>query len=213
MENVAARLPDNWNTISHLESRVRTARGEDKARIDEVLIAAFADDPPSRWLYPDEDDFRRDFPNFARAFAGDCLELGTACCADDGKAFALWLPPGSGADEAALVDHVVWRIESHRHDEVFAVFEALGRVHPIEPHWYLPLIGVDPVYQGGGLGSALLRHALDRCDGEGMPAYLEATREANVRLYERHGFRRLAPLRVGSCPTITPMWRAASRRR
>ena len=27
--------------------------------------------------------------------------------------------------------------------DVFAVFEQMGRYHPSEPHWYLPLMGVD----------------------------------------------------------------------
>ena len=213
MESAAALLPDDRSTTPDARIRVQTARIEDKPRIGEILTAAFADDPPARWLYPDERDFCRDFPDFVRAFGGDSVELGAAYCVEGAHACALWLPPGSEADEAALVDHVVWRIATSRHDEVFEVFEALGRAHPTEPHWYLPLIGVDPAYQGRGLGSALLRLALERCDREGMPAYLEATCEDNVRLYERHGFRRLSPVRVGSCPTITPMWRAGSDRR
>jgi len=31
-----------------------------------------------------------------------------------------------------------------------------------DPHWYLPLIGVDATKQGRGYDSALLRHALER---------------------------------------------------
>jgi GNAT superfamily N-acetyltransferase len=42
--------------------------------------------------------------------------------------------------------------------------------HPKGPHWYLPLIGVDATKQGRGYGSALLRHALERCDRDGLPA-------------------------------------------
>ncbi len=57
--------------------------------------------------------------------------------------------------------------------DVFAVFEQMGRHHPREPHWFLPLIGVDPMYQGQGRGSALLRHALLQCDRDRVPAYLE----------------------------------------
>jgi len=75
------------------------------------------------------------------------------------------------------------------------------------PHWYLPLIGVDASHQRRGLGAALLRHALAACDRDGLPAYLEATSTGNIPLYERHGFRAVASLRVGSCPTITAMWR------
>ena len=38
--------------------------------------------------------------------------------------------------------------------------EQMANYHPREPHWYLPLMGVDPTCQGKGLGSALMRHAL-----------------------------------------------------
>jgi ribosomal protein S18 acetylase RimI-like enzyme len=52
---------------------------------------------------------------------------------------------------------------------VFAVFEQMGRCHPQEAHWYLPLIGVDPAHQRKGHGSALLEHALSQCDGTTPP--------------------------------------------
>ncbi len=68
-----------------------------------------------------------------------------------------------------------------------------------EPHHYLPYIGVAPEAQGRGLGSALMRPILDRCDEERLPAYLEATSERNAALYERLGFE----LRAGGSP---PLW-------
>ena len=83
------------------------------------------------------------------------------------------------------------------------VFEQMAQVHPAGEHWFLPLIGVDPVAQGRGLGSALLRHGLAPCDRDGLPAYLEATSPGNRALYERHGFRVIEVLQAGSSP---PMW-------
>ena len=97
-----------------------------------------------------------------------------------------------------------------RQTEIFALFEAMGEVHPTEPHWYLPLIGVDTACQGRRLGAALLHETLAVYDRNGLPAYLEASNPRNVPLYERHGFRRLEPLRVGNCSPITPMWREAA---
>ena len=73
----------------------------------------------------------------------------------------------------------------------------------------LPLIGVDPVQQGRGQGGALLRHALERCDREGMPAYLESSNPRNVPLYERHGFESIGRIQAGSSPTVIPMLRRA----
>ena len=85
----------------------------------------------------------------------------------------------------------------------------MGRYHTSEPHWYLPLIGVDPARQGKGYGAALMRHALAACDRDGMPAYLESTNPRNVPLYERHGFALLGTIQAGSSPPIFPMLRTA----
>jgi GNAT superfamily N-acetyltransferase len=59
---------------------------------------------------------------------------------------------------------------------------------PREPHWHLSLLGVDPDRQGEGIGSALLRPVLERCDHGRRPAYLETSKPANLRFYARHGF-------------------------
>lgn len=192
-------------------ARPRTARAHDEPRLLATLTVAFADDAPVRWLYPDAERHLRHFPEFVRAFGGRALELGTAYHVEDFAGCALWLAPGEQPDEEQLAEVVARSIPPHRHEEVFALFEAMGHIHPSAPHWYLPLIGVDAASQGRGLGSALLRHTLDECDRDGLPAYLEATSPRNVALYERHGFRRLAPLRIATCPPITPMWREPSR--
>ena len=81
--------------------------------------------------------------------------------------------------------------------------------HPKEPHWYLPMIGVDPSRQGQGYGSALLKAALKRCDADGLPAYLESSNPRNVPLYERHGFEVIGEIKPDDHPGLTPMYRAA----
>jgi GNAT superfamily N-acetyltransferase len=85
----------------------------------------------------------------------------------------------------------------------------MGSHRPSKPYWWLPLIGVDPLHRHKGLGSALLRHALVRCDRDHMPAHLETGNPANVPLYERHGFKPLGSFQIGSSPIMFPMRRAA----
>ena len=91
--------------------------------------------------------------------------------------------------------------------DLLGVFEQMDQYHPQEPHWYLPMIGVDPVRQGRGLGGLLMRHVLRRCDEERMPAYLESTNPRNLSLYLRHGFEILGTIRVGEAPPVVPMLR------
>jgi ribosomal protein S18 acetylase RimI-like enzyme len=60
--------------------------------------------------------------------------------------------------------------------------------HPVQPHYYLSVLGTDPERRRQGVGSALVQPVLELCDGEGMPAYLETATEKNVGFYARHGF-------------------------
>ena len=96
-------------------------------------------------------------------------------------------------------------------EEVFGFLDKMGEYHPTEPHWYLPLIGVDVSKRGRGYGSTLLRHALERCDRDGLPAYLEATSPRSKPLYERHGFEELGMIQEGSSPPLWPMQPARPR--
>jgi len=66
---------------------------------------------------------------------------------------------------------------------------------------------VDPLLQGRGIGSELLRAGLDRCDEQQLPAYLEATSPGSRGLYARHGFEELGVIQNGAMPPMWPMLR------
>ena len=79
---------------------------------------------------------------------------------------------------------------------------------PHEPHWYLATLGADPEHQGRGVGSSLMRPVLEHCDHEGLPAYLESSKERNVPFYRRHGFEVTREVDLpGGGPKIWTMWR------
>jgi ribosomal protein S18 acetylase RimI-like enzyme len=172
-----------------------------------VIVLAFSTDPVARWSYADPHQYLGHFPALVRAVGGKAFAHGTGYHVNGFAAAALWLPPGIELDGEALAAVVRGSVAADRQAAVFAAFEQMGRHHPREPHWYLPLIGVDPVHQRKGYGSALLQQALRECDRDHLPAYLESTNSANIPLYERHGFRVLATIQVGSSPPIFPMLR------
>ena len=61
---------------------------------------------------------------------------------------ALWLPPGVHPNGEAL-ERVLRDTAMPAHlDDLLAIFEQMEHSHPEEPHWYLPLIGVEPNAQG-----------------------------------------------------------------
>lgn len=174
-----------------------------------VIVLAFSSDPAARWSYPDPQQYLTYFPAVARAFGGRAFAHGTGHHLSGFTAAALWLPPGVLPDEEALGAVVQGSVAESLQAEVFAVFERMGSYHPTEPHWYLPLIGVDPTHQRKGHGSTLLQHALLQCDRDGAAAYLESSNPANVPLYQRHGFEVMGTIQVGSSPPIFPMLRPA----
>jgi len=88
-------------------------------------------------------------------------------------------------------------------------FESLDAHHPRAPHWYLGTLGVEPVLQGRGVGTALARSWLTRIDSDGVAAYLEIDRRENLPFYARLGFRPVADFHVLGIP-VTAMERAPS---
>jgi N-acetylglutamate synthase-like GNAT family acetyltransferase len=84
--------------------------------------------------------------------------------------------------------------------------------HPVEPHYYLSVVGTDPDKQGGGVGSALLAPVLNRCDASQTAAYLECSKESNVSFYARHGFELTERIDLpDDGPPLWLMWREPQR--
>jgi GNAT superfamily N-acetyltransferase len=188
---------------------VYTAKAADAERVIAVLGLAFCADPATRWAFRDPHQYWTVWSDFVRAFAGQAFAQGTAFYIGEYEAAALWLPQNIHPDEEALGALMERSVAPSDQPDVFAVLEQMGGYHPSEPHWYLPLIGVDPIVQGKGYGSALLAHALAQCDREHLPAYLESSNPRNNPLYERHGFEAIGTIQAGRSPTFWPMLRRA----
>jgi ribosomal protein S18 acetylase RimI-like enzyme len=177
-----------------------------------VLTLAFAADPMARWVWRDPERYLEAFPQFAPAFGAGAFEHDSAFIAEDFAGAALWLPPGVEPDEAALGALLKRTAPPELAPDLAAILEQMGRYHPGEPHWYLPLIGVDPARQNEGHGSRLMRRALAAADRDARLAYLESANPRNVPFYERLGFERLGTIEAGSSPPMFPMLRKPSRR-
>jgi GNAT superfamily N-acetyltransferase len=149
---------------------VRPVTEHEQQQAISALVTAFGNDPVMRWVFPDPHQYLTHFPEFARLFGGRAIDSGTAYCAGDFVAAALWLPPGVQPDEEGLIGLLQQVVAERQREALFAILEAAAEYHPAEPHWYLPLLGVAPTCQGGqGYGSALLARALAQCDAAGFP--------------------------------------------
>ncbi len=190
-------------------SPITAARPEQSEHLFWTLVQAFETDPLARWICPDLTAYRTYTPGFMKGFGGRAIAAGSAYCSDSYAGVALWLPPGIPPDEEAMLGVLQLAVPAPAQAPVIDLFMQMGQYHPEEPHWYLPIIGVAPAFQGTGLGAALMKHALLRCDSEHCAAYLESSSPRNVPLYERHGFEVIGTIQAGSSPPIFPMLRRA----
>jgi ribosomal protein S18 acetylase RimI-like enzyme len=182
---------------------------EDREKAIATLVSAFISDPVERWLFPRAADYLTFFPAFVAAFGGGAFERETVWQAGDFTAVAMWMAPGNLPDGDAIISALQGPVSADKHADTFSVLEQMDAVHPTDPHWYLPWLGVDPAQQGAGLGSSLLQQCLHRVDADHCPAFLETPNPRTVSLYARHGFRIIGVSQAGTCPPVTSMLRPA----
>ncbi|MDX3325363.1 MULTISPECIES: GNAT family N-acetyltransferase [Streptomyces] len=190
--------------------RIRRAEQRDRDQVVRILEEAFHHDPVSSWVFPDEEHRRVVHGRFLGVFADVTLEGGRIDLLEDGTAAALWLSVPAGVpDEEDDTPALMRETADPDNERAELVGRLTGAVHPHDrAHEYLLMIGVSPERQGEGIGEALMRGVLERCDREGTPAYLEASSERSRGLYERLGFSftgRTVDLPQG--PPMWPMWR------
>ncbi len=186
---------------------VRKAGVEDVDRLCDMLSAAFSTDPVMSWCYPDPDRRRQILPDFFRTIVAATLPHDGIDTVPGGHAGAIWLPPDAELDEEQLAADLV-DASGDDAERVVTLMELVDPEHPTDvAHQYLFALGTRPEWQSHGLGSALLRAVLDRCDEHGTPAYLEASSEGNKRLYLRHGFEVRITVQLPDGPPVWCMWR------
>lgn len=189
---------------------VRTASRDEEGTLSAIIGLAFASDPMARWSLASAPTYLAAMSDLIGAFGAAAYDHDSAYVTEDLGGAALWLPPGIEPDIDMLDRLIRENAEPAIMPEVEAIFDAMAQYHPGEPHWYLPMIGTDPARQGRGIGDALMRHALARCDRDGMPAYLESSNPRNIPFYRRFGFEVLGTIQTGSSPVLTPMLRPAA---
>jgi len=184
--------------------------GDGVAPVARTLALAFENDPHFAWIARNQRTRR---VRLERSFATFIKHL--------------WLPPDEGFVHQRLIGAALWlppdgwhvslltqlrlgpaTVSALRADtpRLLRALNFIERRHPRQPpHWYLPIIGVTPAWQGRGYGAALLRPMLERCDRERIPAYLEASTPRNRALYERHGFEVVEECSYAA--DAPPMWR------
>jgi GNAT superfamily N-acetyltransferase len=194
-----------------VEVSVRRAASIDVGGVVNALQQAFYDDPVMGYLFPDDRSRRwRMAKMFATELRAQYLPLGATWTTADHAGAALWAPPGHWSlPPARLARHALplFRAFGRRLPRALRALSTVEQHHPTGPHWYLAVLGTVPHLQGRGVGSALLAPVLGRCDEEGVPAYLESSKESNLAFYGRQGFEVTKEITLPGGPPVWAMWR------
>lgn len=210
-------MSDAQSTWPGAENRPRPDGGDirhmgeaDVPGVAHALAQAFKADPHFRWIIQEE---RRRLQRLERLFALSTRRIwlpeNEGYTHDQLVGAALWMPPGTWhiglITQLRLMPATIGALRGDS-GRLLRALTFIERKHPRSPgHWYLPIIGVAPEWQGRGFGAALLRPVLERCDRDRTPAYLEASTPRNRALYERHGFEVTEECRYAA--DGPPMWR------
>ena len=178
-----------------------------------LLVRAFAADPIITHFLAAPRRRRFAFPAFFRALILEHLERRHVYGAWDEDRLvgvAVWAPPQGPPPSFAMrlrarLGHLVVRLFFPRRAcKLYRGFAATASLHPHEPHWYLCFVGVDPNYQGRGVGQQLLAPVLQTADRDRALCYLETPFPATHEFYRRLGFE----LRPAAYPFegAPPLW-------
>lgn len=192
----------------------RRATAADTAPLARTLARAFHDDPVSCWACPPARQRPRLLERFYTVRLRQLLAEDEVWTVATHDAAALWAPPERWRttlrQDLALTRGMLAPRLLPRLPLVLPGLLRMEREHPPSPpHWYLAILGTDPAAQGRGLGSRVLAPVLERCDEDGVGAYLESSKERNIAFYARHGFRVTRALRLPRGPRVWAMWRDA----
>jgi GNAT superfamily N-acetyltransferase len=202
------------DAVPRHQYQVARSAGADEHGVIVALARAFHNDPLLNFAVPDPLHQARLLLHFMRASVVDTRRSGEIWVVRrEGASLvagaALWLPPGAyprglRRDLAQFMRMMPgFPGIGTRGPAMMRLLREIDGAHPHDPHSYLAVLGVDPLYQRTGAGAALLAPMLERCDRDATPAYLETQKPENVPWYGRFGFEVTTKIETPGCP---PLW-------
>jgi ribosomal protein S18 acetylase RimI-like enzyme len=190
----------------------KQASRSDLDRMAATTARAFLDDPAFDWLLVNDKRKLERLTKTFEVFTGEQLKCDyvDATTTPDYAGVCVWLGPEHWEPPKRLgpVFGMWGALGTRALGRFFVADAAMKKNHPKQPHWYLSTLAVDPPKQRGGVGRTLLQPGLDRCDEQGLGAYLETQKFENVGYYMGFGFEVEQEITLGrKGPGIWTMWR------
>lgn len=166
----------------------------------EILTSAFHEDPLFAFLWPDENIRIKQTEMLTEFFLKSSsrtysLETGEGDCAAVLGAFAPYEYPPSFLSSLRLLPGLLRMVSGSLKYSSLATMKkikGLMRVaesmRPLQPYWYILVVGVDPRYQGRNFGGRILGGIIEKAEGQGVRIYLECSNPRSLDFYGKHGF-------------------------
>ena len=164
----------------------------------EVIGRAFQNDPIWIYVFPDASKRERYLKYVFQFIVRYGYRYGEVYATSDKlEGIIAWLPPNE------IHRSIIKQIRCMSPSFLFRIGKTMIKKYiPIDnyndlahkrhapfPHWYLQIIGVEPIHQKKGFGSILINTMIERLDIEKLPIYLDTNTEYNVNFYKSLGFR------------------------
>ncbi|KAF2671590.1 hypothetical protein BT63DRAFT_422128 [Microthyrium microscopicum] len=213
---VTEELP---TTPIYLDSQetIRVCHLSEYKQVALSLAHAFADDPCAmfcietadrqHWTKQQKWDLHvemMEYMVYAHMLDGLVTSIG-----DNYGAVALWMPPGKDMDSlSTTLRSGIWRLH-YRLSKIgkFRFFnDFMPLLHDTKHNvlgaqdnnsWYLVYLGTRPEARRKGYARALIEDVMVTADQQGVPMYLESSKEVNVGIYEKFGFEEKTRIWMG----------------
>jgi ribosomal protein S18 acetylase RimI-like enzyme len=198
------------------EMKIESLESHESVQAAQLLCRAFVDGPTVNYVLDDANKRPRRWRSTFKFEVDRGVHFGETYSYEDMKGVAVWLKPGAeDLTPWQLLRLGYWqmpflfdyggyrRVKNHLN-----VSEQMKNEIVPDDHWYLSVLGVNPEFQGQGIGSKLLQPVLSKSDSGGHPCYLETSYESNLRFYALHGFEVRGEVQVpGGGPTLWGLFR------
>ncbi len=187
------------------EIPIETAPKSDTAKVADVFLSAFRDDPMMQYFFSSARDIHKAIEvNFRyvieRAYVnGVIFRTSTAY-----EGAAIWCLTGFPKSKFSLNVQIAWfilnqfKVPDLRKLISFYMKAEKAHIQIISrPHYYLELLGVNAQFQGMGFASKLVKPVLAHADRCRKDCYLETHSEKNAALYQHYGFEVVDTIQPG----------------
>jgi len=190
--------------------QIQQLREDQVEAASKVLARAFQDDPLFIYCFPDPKERKIKNVTFCEFLILNGILYGDVyITSTDIEGVSVWWPFFKKDENIEMLSkEIKRRMRKAKRDsfsdpgfiERYGVFtevqSSFENEHVNFPHWELMIIGVDPIHQGKGYGSKLIRMKLAEIDEQNLPCFLHTEKEENVKLYEHFGFEIVGKVKV-----------------